>query len=184
MVQPARPACAHDAVATVRSSVCWIARTQVPCFACVRLSDVLGLILPADSAIDRHDSGSPRPALPCDEIKYFQLIYVRRISAPTLEDIVQLYCGDIEHLYEDYDLRLDRRYIMNHCDRCGARFSDAKLFAPPGALFNRPRPARRNRIALHRCAIPVVATGCMAPIADHVAAAIEAAAHGLFALPA
>jgi hypothetical protein len=140
----------------------------------VQLSDVLGLFFPADSAIDRHERSSPGPAP--DAIRYFQLIYVRRISAPTLEDIVRFYAEDIEHLYEDYDVRRDDRYVMNHCCHCGARFSDHKLFASPEALFNRPAPPRGSRIALQRRASPIFATGCVAPIADHIVTAIEAAA--------
>jgi hypothetical protein len=71
-----------------------------------------------------------------DEVKYFQLIFVRRISAPTLEDIVHFYAEDIEHLYEDYDVQCDDRYVMNHCRHCGARRPDCP--AAPG------RPHLRN----------------------------------------
>jgi hypothetical protein len=176
MLQPALPAHAHDAVVTVRSNTCWIARTQVPCFSCLQLSNVLGLFFAADSAIDRHERGSPRRASGSDEIEYFQLIYVRRISAPTLEDT--------EHFYEDYDMRVDCRYVMNHCDGCRSRFSDSKLFESADVLFNSPHPARRSRIALRRGLGPVLATGCMTPIADHLATVIATAAHERVVVPA
>jgi hypothetical protein len=159
---------------TIRSSACWVARTRTACFSCVRLSDVLGLFFPADSAIDWSQGGGSRP--PSDGIKYFQLTFVRRISAPTLEDIVHFYAEDIEHLYEDYDVRCGDRYVMNHCRHCGARFSDAKLFASPEALFNRSCPARGTPIALQRRPVLIFATGHAAPVADHVVAAIEGAA--------
>jgi hypothetical protein len=184
MLQPALPAHAHDAVVTVRSSTCWIARTQVPCFSCLQFSNVSGLFFAADSAIDRHERGSPHRASGSGEIEYFQLIYVRRISAPTLEDVVGIYLEDIEHFYEDYDMRVDYRYVMNHCGGCGSRFSDSKLFQPADVLFNSPHPARRSRIALRRCVGPVLATGCMTPIADHLATAIAAAAHERSVVPA
>ena len=183
VVRPALPACGDDIV-SVRSSACWIGRTQAPCFSCVQFSNVVGLFFPADSAIGRGERESLRPVSASDEIKYFQLIFVQRIHAPTLEDVLHFYCEDIEHLYEDYDVRLDDRYVMNHCHHCGARFSDSKLFERPGGLFNHHNPARRSRIAMRRCTVPIAATGCMAPIADHLVTAIEAASRERIALPA
>ena len=184
MLQPALPAHAHDAVVTVRSSTCWIARTQVPCFSCLQLSNVSALFFAADSAIDWHERGSPRRASGSDEIEYFQLIYIRRLSAPTLEDIVGIYLEDIEHFYEDYDMRVDCRYVMNHCGGCRSRFSDSKLFVPTDVLFNSLHPACRSRIALRRCVGSVLATGCIAPVADHLAAAISTAARERIVVPA
>jgi hypothetical protein len=144
----------------------------------------VGLLFPPDSAIDRHERESLRPVSASDEIKFFQLIYVRRIHAPTLEDVIHFYCGDIEHFYENYDVRIDGRYVMNHCHHCGARFSDSRLFEPADGLFNRYTPGGWRRIALRRCAVPIAATGCMAPIADHLATVLEAAAHERIAVPA
>ena len=108
------------AVVTVRSNEYWIASTRAPCFSCARFATVLGLLFPAGGAISRPADGSPHPLPVSDEIRYFQLIYVRQISAPALADIVQFHA--------DYDVRLGCRYVMNHCERCGASFSDAKLF--------------------------------------------------------
>jgi hypothetical protein len=88
MLPPTPPAQVHDAMVTIRSSMCWIARTQVPCFSCMRLSHVLGLFFPADSANGWREGDSPLPMPASDESKYFQLIYVRRIWAPALEHIV------------------------------------------------------------------------------------------------
>jgi hypothetical protein len=174
MFQTVLPARVDETMVTIRSSACWVGRTRTACFSCGWLSDVLGLFCPADSAIDWSQSGGSRP--PLDEVKYFQLIFVRRISAPTLEDIVHFYAEDIEHLYEDYDVQCDDRYVMNHCRHCGARFGDAKLFASPEAVFNRSCAARGGRIALQRRAVLIFATGRAAPVEDHVVAAIEGAA--------
>jgi len=173
MFQTAPPARVDETMVTIRSGACWVGRTRTVCFSCVRLSDVLGLFCPADDAIDRSQGGGPRPR--SDLRKYFQLTFVRRISAPTLEDIVHFYAEDIEHLYEDDDVRCGDRYVMNHCRHCGARFSDGELFAPPQGLFNRPA-ARGNRIVLQRLPVLIFATGRAAPVADHVAAAIAGAA--------
>jgi len=168
MFQTAR-AGTRDAMVTIRSSACWVGRARTVCFSCVRLSDVLGLFCPADGAIDWSRSGGSRT--PSDASKYFQLTFVRRISAPTLEDIVHFYAEDIEHLYEDHDARCGDRYVMNHCRHCGARFSDVQLFAPPQALFNRS-VARGNGISLQRLPVLIFATGRAAPVADHVVTAI------------
>src|SRR6266540_20710 len=101
VLQSTHPAPDDEGVVTVRSNEYWIASTQAPCFSCIRLATVQGLIFPAGSAIGGHEQGAPRPVLASDDIKYFQLIYVRRISAPTLADIVQFHV--------DYDERLDCR---------------------------------------------------------------------------
>jgi hypothetical protein len=177
MFQRALPARVDDTMMTVRSSACWVGRARTVCLACVRLTDVLGLFCPADSAIDWSQSGRSRSdgSRPPSNA-YFQLIFVRRVSAPTLEDIVHFYAEDIEHLYEDYDVRCDDRYVMNHCRHCGARFSDVALFASPEALFNLPRPVRGNGISLRRLPVLIFATGRAAPVADHVVAAIADAA--------
>ena len=130
--------CMHELMVTVRSNEYWIASTRAPCFSCARFATVLGLLFPAGSAICPGGEGSPRPLPVSDEIRYFQLIYVQQISAPTLADIVQLHA--------DYDLLLGCRYVMNHCGGCGARFSDSKLFESREGLFN-PGRARPNRVS-------------------------------------
>ena len=105
-----------------------------------------------------------------DESKYFQLIYVRRIWAPTLEDIVHFYFEDIEHFYPDDDPRLDFRYVMNHCQSCDGRLTDSKLFEPASeGLFARRPPARENRISFRRCVGPISAVGCVLPIDNGLA---------------
>jgi hypothetical protein len=160
------PGCMHEsagsvdnaAVVTVRSNEYWIASTQAPCFSCARFATVLGLLFPANSAISWHREGSSHRQSASDEIRYFQLIYVQQISTPTLADIVQLHA--------DYDVRVGCRYVMNHCERCGASFSDSKLFESRDGLFN---PGRARRIEFRRCVGPVVATGRLAPIARSVA---------------
>ena len=170
MLPPTPPAQVHDAMVTIRSSMCWIASTQVPCFSCMRLSHVLGLFFPADSAIGWLEGDSPLPMPASDERKYFQLIYVRRIWAPTLEDIVHFYFEDIEHFYADDDPRLDFRYVMNHCQSCDGRLTDSKLFEPPSeGLFARRTPARENRISFRRCVGPISAVGCVLPIDNGLA---------------
>ena len=170
MFSPTLPAQAHDAMVTVRSSACWIASTQVPCFSCMRLSHVLGWFFPADSAIGWREGGSPLPMPASHESKYFQLIYVRRVWAPTLEHIVHFYLEDIEHFYADDDPRLDFRYVMNHCQSCDGRLTDSKLFEPPcEGVFARRPPARENRISFRRCVGPISAIGCMVPIDNGLA---------------
>jgi hypothetical protein len=150
------------AVVTVRSNEYWIASTQAPCFSCARFATVLGLLFPAGSTICRGGEGSPRAVPASDEIRYFQLIYVQQISAPTLVDIVQLHA--------DYDVRRGCRYVMNHCERCGAGFSDAKLFDSRDGLFN---PGRAKPIEFRRCVGPMVATGRVAPIARSIAVSLD-----------
>ena len=157
---------------TVRSKQFWIASTQVRCFSCIGLTTALGLVFPSDSTIDRPEQGVPA----ADEVKYFQLIYVRQVSARTLEDIVQL--------HPDHDLRLGFRYVVNHCDRCRTTFSDSKLFASPEGLLCRQNPDRVPKIAFRRRVVPIVATGCMVPVANHFAKAISTAPHERIALPA
>jgi hypothetical protein len=134
-----RPNCMHEssrsvgndaAVVTVRSDEYCIASSQAPCFSCARFATVLGLLFPASSTTCRGGEGPPRAVPVSDEIRYFQLIYVRQISAPTLADVVQLHA--------DYDVRLGGRYVMNHCERCGASFSDSKLFESRGVGNSAP----------------------------------------------
>jgi hypothetical protein len=150
----------NAAVVTVRSNEYWIASTQAPCFSCARFATVLGLLFPAGSAVSRH--GSPHPPPASDEIRYFQLIYVQQISAPALADVVQLHADD--------DPRLGCRYVMNHCARCGARFSDAKLFESRDGLFN---PGRAGPLEFQRCLGPVVATGRVIAIAPCIATSLD-----------
>ena len=163
------PDCMHEssrsvgdnaAVVTVRSNEYWIASTQAPCFSCARFATVLGLLFPAGSAISGRGSSHSPPA--SDDTRYFQLIYVQQISAPTLADIVQLHPDD--------DPRLGRRYVMNHCARCGARFSDSKLFESREGLFN---PGRARRIEFRRCVGPIVATGRVSQIANSIAISLD-----------
>jgi hypothetical protein len=136
----------------------------------MRLSHVLGLFFPADSAIGWREGGSPLPMPASHESKYFQLIYVRRVWAPTLEHIVHFYLEDIEHFYADDDPRLDFRYVMNHCQSCDGRLTDSKLFEPPcEGVFARRPPARENRISFRRCVGPISAIGCMVPIDNGLA---------------
>ena len=165
------PGCMHEvagstdddaAVVTVRSNEYWIASTQAPCLSCARFATVLGLLFPAGSAISRHGEGAPHHLSAPDEIGYFQLIYIQQISAPTLADIVQLHA--------DYDVRRGCRYVMNHCQRCGASFSDTKLFESGEGLFN---PGRARPIEFRRCIGPVVATGRVAPIARSIAVSLD-----------
>jgi hypothetical protein len=162
MHEGTRPDGSGAAVVTVRSNEYWIASTRAPCFSCARFATVLGLLFPEDSAISRHGEGSLRPLPASDEIRYFQLIYVQQISAPTLADIVQLHADD--------DPRLGFRYVMNHCARCGARFSDSKLFESRDGLFN---PGRAKPIEFRRCIGPVVATGRVVPIAYSIATSLD-----------
>src|SRR5215470_9619820 len=77
---------ADDAVVTVYSHAYWIARTHVRCFSCLQLSSILGLFFQTASAVGRQEWDSPRPASPSNQARCFQLIFVRRISAATLED--------------------------------------------------------------------------------------------------
>ena len=49
----------NDAVVTVRSNQFWIASTQVRCFSCIGLTAVLGLVFPADSAIEGTSKACP-----------------------------------------------------------------------------------------------------------------------------
>jgi hypothetical protein len=156
------PSCMHESTVTVRSSEYWIASTQAPCFSCARFATVLGLLFPARSAITWHGDGSPRPVPALDEIRYFQLIYVLQIAAPTLTDILQLHA--------DNDLQLGCRYVMNHCEGCGAGFSDAKLFDARDGLFN---AGRARPIEFRRCVGPIVATGRVAPIAPSIAVSLD-----------
>jgi len=136
----------------------------------MRLSHVLGLFFPADSAIGWREGDSPLPMPALDESKYFQLIYVRRIWAPTLEQIVHFYFEDIEHFYSDDDPRLDFRYVMNHCQSCDGRLNDSKLFEPASeGLFARRPPARENRISFRRCVGPISAVGCVLPVDNGLA---------------
>ena len=104
------------------------------------------------------------------------MIHVRQVSARTLEDILQL--------HPDHDLRVGYRYVMNHCDRCRTTFSDSKLFVPPEGLLCRQNSDRVPRIAFRRRAVPIVASGCMVPVASHFAKAIATAPHERIALPA
>jgi hypothetical protein len=166
------PNCMHEsirsigndaAMVTVRSDEYWIASTQAPCFSCARFATVLGLLFPASSTICRGGEGPRRPVpAASDEIRYFQLIYVRQISAPILADIVPLHA--------DYDVRHGCRYVMNHCERCGAGFSDAKLFDSRDGLFN---PGRARPIEFRRCVGPIVATGRVAPVARSIAVSLD-----------
>jgi hypothetical protein len=156
------PSCMHESTVTVRSNEYWIASTQGPCFSCARFATVLGLLFPAGSAISRHGEGSPPRVAASVEVRYFQLIYVRQISAPTLADIVQLHADD--------DLQFGCRYVMNHCERCGAGFSDSKLFDSREGLFN---PSRARPIEFRRCVGRVVATGRVAPIAKSIASSLD-----------
>jgi hypothetical protein len=146
----------------VRSNEYWIASTQAPCFSCVRFATVLGLLFPASSTIFRGGEDPPRPVPVSDEIRYFQLIYVRQISAPTLADVVQLHA--------DYDVRRGCHYVMNHCAGCGASLSDAKLFDSRDGLFN---PGRARPIEFRRCVGPIVATRRVAPIARSIAVSLD-----------
>jgi hypothetical protein len=154
--------CMHESMVTVRSNEYWIASTRAPCFSCARFATVLGLLFPASSAICRGGDGSPLPLPASDEIRYFQLVYVQQISAPTLADIVQLHADD--------DPLLGCRYVMNHCGGCGARFSDSKLFESREGLFN---PGRARRIEFRRCVGPIVATGRVSPIANSIAISLD-----------
>jgi hypothetical protein len=146
-----------DAVVTVLTDACWIASTRVLCYQCLQFRNVTGLIFPAvgSTAVDaercRHSPLSP------DAAKLFWLIYVRQLSAPT--------SGAITHFYEDHDMRVDRRYLMNHCERCHARFSDFKLFESPEGAFQGRHPMIERRIGCRRLGGPVLATGCLVPIA-------------------
>ncbi len=152
-----------DAVmVTVRSNEYWIASTRAPCFSCARFATVLGLLFPASSTICRGGESPRRPVPASDEVRYFQLIYVQQISAPTLADVVQLHVN--------YDVRRGCRYVMNHCERCGAGFSDAKLFESRDGLFN---PGRAKPIEFLRCVGPVVATGRVAPVASSIAISLD-----------
>ena len=168
--EPQRVSCVHGsagsvgnaAVVTVRSNEYWIASTQAPCSSCARFATVLGLLFPAGSAISRHGERSA-PRLPASgEIGYFQLIYVQQISTPTVADIVQLHA--------DHDVWPGCRYVMNHCARCGASFSDARLFESGDGLFN---PGRARPIEFRRCLGPVVATGRVIPIAPCIATSLD-----------
>jgi hypothetical protein len=156
----------NDVVTTVRSDTWWTVSTQVPCLSCRQVASVTGLIFPADAVIDRRDRSGPNAAPASGAAKHVQLIYVERLSAPAVDDIGQL--------YEDHDIRVGGRYLMNHCDCCRAKFSDLKLFAPPEGLFNHPTPARGRQFAVRRQVGPIVATGCVVPVADYVATAVAA----------
>ena len=165
------PGCMHKsprsdgsdaAVVTVRSNEYWIASTRAPCFSCARFATVLGLFFPAGSAISRPGEGSPHPLPVSDEIRYFQLIYVRQISAPTLADIVQFHA--------DYDVRLGCRYVINHCERCGASFKRCQVVQFTDGLFN---PGRAGPIEFRRCVGPVVAAGRTVPVAHSIAKSLD-----------
>jgi hypothetical protein len=172
MSHPALPPYVYDNLATVHSTPCWIGRTQVCCPSCTRHSGILGLFFPADRMSCWFGSDVPHSTRASGEIKYAQLAFARRICAPTLEDMLRFYSVDINHFYEDHDPRVGCRYVMNHCERCGARFSDSKLFAPPGGLFSRNDPARDHRIEFRCSGNSISATGCVTPIADGLSDAL------------
>jgi hypothetical protein len=147
-----------DALVTVRADACWIASTRVLCYQCLQFRNVTGLIFPAVGSIATHAECRGHPPAPATA-ELFWLIYVRQLSAPT--------SGAITHLYEDHDMRVDRRYLMNHCERCHARFSDFKLFESPEGAFHGRHPMIERRIGCRRLGGPVLATGCLVPIAPH-----------------
>jgi hypothetical protein len=142
------------AVATFRSNQCWIASTLTLCFSCAQLCPVQRLIFATADAIGGL-GGEPEPVVPSRELRNFALIYARCIGMPTP--------SHIQHYCTGYDPLLDCHYIMNHCRRCSARFSDSKLGFHPERIFGL-NPAIQNRTVLQHVVGPVLAMGCIAPL--------------------
>ena len=153
-----------EAVVTVHASEFWIASARTVCFSCAGLSSVLGLAFAPTRIVDWDARiPPPPPVLVSGPPSHFWLIYTTQINTHVLRDRC-----DIRDLYEDYDPGVDRRYLMNHCSRCRARFGDGKLFRAPESVFNCPGPDINSRIAFRRYGGAIVATGRMVPIARHV----------------
>ena len=164
------PSCMHEstgsvgsaAVVTVRSNEYWIASTRAPCFRAHGLP-------PCWDCSFRQAARSAGMArahhIPAgsDEIRYFQLIYVQQISAPTLADIVQLHADD------DRAARMPLRDESLRALRCGLqRFQVVRNHAD--GLFN---PGRARPIEFRRCVGPVVATGRTVPVAHSIAKSLD-----------
>jgi hypothetical protein len=159
MITSALTAHSSDALTTLRSNQCWIASTQVLCFSCAQFCNVQRFIFATATAIGGLGpglEGGPDLAAPSRKIENLGLIYAQCIGMPTL--------ADARHYYSDYDPRLDLRYMMNHCERCGARFSDAKLGWHPERIFDLGNLAIKKQIVLRHCVGPVLAIGCIAAL--------------------
>jgi hypothetical protein len=109
--------------ANIRSSSYYIAQTDVGCTCCNRRSRVLALAVPPNHRIKLDDGWHTVAA------NAF-IFHVAELPRSVAQRVIERSCG----------LRLTRgedanSYWANHCEHCGAMFSDDELHCEPGGFM-------------------------------------------------